>query len=327
MISLRPFKLSDVDDFMLWATDDRVTQYLRWNTISTREDALNYIREVIIPHPWRRSICLNDRSIKYMSVKPESGDGTCRAHIGDMPYLVRVQAFVKVENKASQRVLEKVGFLREGLLRKYGFNKAEIKDFIIYSFLSTNTMLSHSHTDIPAIQISLIEKKSLGQAEVCLSPVLRSSQVSSLAKGDKKPRKREASSSMILSASNITFSGPNQVSGLCMSMYMSGHMFCNLPGLMVQDILYLKTLQNLLFKATKGASYAFDRDCIYLNWYSRRDKRSKLPGWILSHLLDAHLNSSADMALHIAREFLRKMAQPYDKTISDGKRTLYRILA
>ncbi|PIA44816.1 hypothetical protein AQUCO_01700426v1 [Aquilegia coerulea] len=38
--------------------------------------------------------------------------------------------------------------------------------------------------------------------------------------------------------------------------------------------------------------------------YSRHDKRSKLPGWILSHLRDAHLNLSTDMALHIAREFL-----------------------
>ncbi|KMT07807.1 hypothetical protein BVRB_6g146200 [Beta vulgaris subsp. vulgaris] len=56
--------------------------------------------------------------------------------------------------------------------------------------------------------------------------------------------------------------------------------------------------------------------------YSRHDKRSKLPGWILSHLRDAYLNLSTDMALHIAREFLRKMAQPYDKTGASGKRTL-----
>ncbi|KAI4374304.1 hypothetical protein MLD38_012314 [Melastoma candidum] len=56
--------------------------------------------------------------------------------------------------------------------------------------------------------------------------------------------------------------------------------------------------------------------------YSRHDKRSKLPSWILSHLRDAHLNLSTDMAIHIAREFLRKMAQPYDKAGSGGKKTL-----
>ncbi|PWA49229.1 RAD3-like DNA-binding helicase protein [Artemisia annua] len=36
--------------------------------------------------------------------------------------------------------------------------------------------------------------------------------------------------------------------------------------------------------------------------YTRHDKRSKLPGWILSHLREAHLNLSTDMAVHIARE-------------------------
>ncbi|CAN0892867.1 General transcription and DNA repair factor IIH helicase subunit XPD [Linum grandiflorum] len=56
--------------------------------------------------------------------------------------------------------------------------------------------------------------------------------------------------------------------------------------------------------------------------YSRHDKRSKLPGWILSHLRDANLNLSTDIALHIAREFLRKMAQPYDKTGASGRKTL-----
>ncbi|KAL1832851.1 hypothetical protein DCAR_0102871 [Daucus carota subsp. sativus] len=56
--------------------------------------------------------------------------------------------------------------------------------------------------------------------------------------------------------------------------------------------------------------------------YTRHDKRSKLPGWILSQLREAHLNLSTDMAVHIAKDFLRKMAQPYDKTGGGGKKTL-----
>ncbi|KAK8997070.1 hypothetical protein V6N11_020561 [Hibiscus sabdariffa] len=54
--------------------------------------------------------------------------------------LVRLEALVEVENVGSQRVLEKVGFLKEGLLRKYGFCKGEIRDMnmIVYSFLSTD---------------------------------------------------------------------------------------------------------------------------------------------------------------------------------------------
>jgi DNA excision repair protein ERCC-2 len=56
--------------------------------------------------------------------------------------------------------------------------------------------------------------------------------------------------------------------------------------------------------------------------YNRHDKRSKLPAWILSHLRDAHLNLSTDMSLYIAREFLRRMAQPYDKTGAGARMTL-----
>lgn len=163
-ISLRPFELSDAEDFLTWASDDKVTKYLRWNTINSKEEALKYIQEVAIPHPWRRSICLDDRSIGYISIKPESGSDKHRAHVGyaiaadywgqgivpialkiavscvfkEFPYLVRLEALVEEENKGSQRVLEKVGFVKDGFLRKYGFNKGEIRDMFIYSLLATD---------------------------------------------------------------------------------------------------------------------------------------------------------------------------------------------
>lgn len=47
--------------------------------------------------------------------------------------------------------------------------------------------------------------------------------------------------------------------------------------------------------------------------YQRHDKRDKLPAWITQHLKDSHLNLSTDMLLCIAREFMRSMAQPYDR--------------
>ncbi|XP_040375292.1 uncharacterized N-acetyltransferase p20-like [Rosa chinensis] len=140
-ISLRPFKLSDADDFLKWASDDRVTRYLRWNTITSGEEALTYIEKVCIPHPRRQSICLDDHCIGYVSVKPERGYDSCRAHVSyalstdfwgkgivtlalkmaisrvfkEFLFLVRIEALVEVENKGSQRVLEKVGFVKEGL--------------------------------------------------------------------------------------------------------------------------------------------------------------------------------------------------------------------
>ena len=47
--------------------------------------------------------------------------------------------------------------------------------------------------------------------------------------------------------------------------------------------------------------------------YQRGDKRDKLPRWITSHLKDHHLNLSTDMLVAIARDFMRSMAQPYDR--------------
>ncbi|TKY61419.1 N-acetyltransferase YoaA [Spatholobus suberectus] len=57
----------------------------------------------------------------------------------DVPDLVRVQAFVDVENKASQRVLEKAGFVKEGILKKYVYVKGIIKDVAIFSLVLDGT--------------------------------------------------------------------------------------------------------------------------------------------------------------------------------------------
>ena len=163
-ITLRPFRVSDVDDFILWAGDDQVTRNIRWKTITSKEEALTFIKEVCIPHPFCRSICIDDRSIGFVYVIRGSGADRHKADMGygvaakywgqgiatknvkmvisevfkDFPDLVRLQAVAVVENIASQRVLEKAGFTREGLLRKYTFLKGQLKDLVIYSFLSTD---------------------------------------------------------------------------------------------------------------------------------------------------------------------------------------------
>lgn len=48
------------------------------------------------------------------------------------------KAFADVDNTGSIRVLEKAGFLREGVLRKYTYIKGIIKDLVVFSFLSTD---------------------------------------------------------------------------------------------------------------------------------------------------------------------------------------------
>jgi hypothetical protein len=44
--------------------------------------------------------------------------------------------------------------------------------------------------------------------------------------------------------------------------------------------------------------------------YAAHDKRSKLPQWVLQFMPDAHVNLDTNMAVHIARKFLKEMAQP-----------------
>ncbi|CAN8268738.1 unnamed protein product [Cochlearia groenlandica] len=154
-IFLRPFNISDAEDVFKWASDDDVTRYASWNSFKIVEESQRFILRMAIPYPWRRSISLlhDDRSIGYVSVVPHPGDGRCpvdrlRANLGYIvakefwghgiataavriaveqafgvfPALVRIEAMVIVENKASHKVLEKVGFVKEGGGEKNGMD-------------------------------------------------------------------------------------------------------------------------------------------------------------------------------------------------------------
>ncbi|KAF3639821.1 putative N-acetyltransferase p20-like [Capsicum chacoense] len=165
-ITLRPYRSTDVDDLLSWASDDRVIRSIHFTKLTSKEDALTFIDKSTIP--WRRSICVDDRSIGIMVARPGSGDDRCRAEIGyalaveywgqgitpkavkmaiplileEFPEIVRLQALSDAENKASHRVLEKAGFIKEGMFRKYFYFKGEIKDVVLYSFLSTDPIPS-----------------------------------------------------------------------------------------------------------------------------------------------------------------------------------------
>lgn len=166
-ITLRQIELSDVDDFMEWATDEKVSQLCTWDTCTSKDQALDFISNIAIPHPWLRVICLQNRAIGTITVTPNSGCfDSCRAELGyvlahkywgkgivtkaakivvsnifkEWPNLERVEALVDVDNKGSQRVLEKAGFLKEGVLRKYKNIKGRSRDEVIYSFLSTDAL-------------------------------------------------------------------------------------------------------------------------------------------------------------------------------------------
>jgi RimJ/RimL family protein N-acetyltransferase len=80
--------------------------------------------------------------IGYFMVPSETGKGYCSEAakiIVDYLFLskeiVRIQAFTDLRNVASQKVLEKVGFSREGIARKSIFNRGEWRDACLYSIL------------------------------------------------------------------------------------------------------------------------------------------------------------------------------------------------
>ncbi|WMV11820.1 hypothetical protein MTR67_005205 [Solanum verrucosum] len=141
-ITLRPYRSTDVDDLLSWASDDRVTRSIHFSTLTSKDEAFTFIDKSSIP--WRRSICIDDRSVGIVVARPGSGDDRCRAEVGyalaveywgqgitpkavkmsiplileEFPEIVRLQALTDAENKASHRVLEKAGFIKEGIATK-----------------------------------------------------------------------------------------------------------------------------------------------------------------------------------------------------------------
>ena len=78
----------------------------------------------------------------YAVLPSERGKGYCTEAVNlllDYSFLtlpvVRIQARTDVRNKASQRVLEKTGFTKEGTIRKGYFARGEHVDSFIFSIL------------------------------------------------------------------------------------------------------------------------------------------------------------------------------------------------
>jgi ribosomal-protein-alanine N-acetyltransferase len=80
--------------------------------------------------------------IGYTLIPSERGKGYCSEAVQMMlDYLflskdiVRVQAHTDVKNMASQKVLQKTGFKKEGVVRKSNFVRGEWRDSCLYSIL------------------------------------------------------------------------------------------------------------------------------------------------------------------------------------------------
>jgi len=139
--------MSDADDiFDNYASDPEVTRYVTWRPYKDRRDVVPFLQSRLDrwdsgeEYSWALTLPPDDRIIGMIGCR-------VREHTADIGYVLgrdywnrgfvteaaeaivdwaiqvesisRVKAVCDIENKASSRVLEKVGMQREGILRRY----------------------------------------------------------------------------------------------------------------------------------------------------------------------------------------------------------------
>lgn len=163
-ITLRTLTSTDINDFMVWATDDEVTKNMMWNSYTNRSEAEAFFKDVVDKHPWFKAICFDGKVIGSITLDKGKGTHSCKAELGyviarkfwgkglgtqaiklaiEMGFkelnVERIEAYVDPSNVASQRVLEKSGFTKEGLLKNFVIQKGFVKDRFIYSYIKPNS--------------------------------------------------------------------------------------------------------------------------------------------------------------------------------------------
>ena len=161
---LRRPRMSDADDiFDNYAADPEVTRYVTWRPYTDRSEVAPFLQSRLArwdsgeEHSWVIKRPQEDRIIGMIGCR-------VREHAADIGYVMsrnywnrgytteaakaivdwasnlkfvyRVWAVCDVENKASSRVLEKVGMQREGILRRYIVHpnlSPEPRDCCVYS--------------------------------------------------------------------------------------------------------------------------------------------------------------------------------------------------
>jgi ribosomal-protein-alanine N-acetyltransferase len=162
---LRKLALSDLEDVFAYSSDEAVTRHLRWGPHETLAQTERYLREVLEEYregrdgPWGIEYketgkvvgAIHLFSIQSQHKKAEIGmvlsrdywrrglasealDRVLRFVFEDVR-LNRIEAYCLVENRAGERVMERAGMQREGVLREYLYQKGALRDFSVYAML------------------------------------------------------------------------------------------------------------------------------------------------------------------------------------------------
>ncbi|MDQ6915579.1 MAG: GNAT family N-acetyltransferase [Actinomycetota bacterium] len=163
VVTLRPWRPEDVDPLVALCDDPEIVRFTRVLTPYTRDDALMYLAQQVAAEERGEAVALalvdaaDDRLVGSVDLRRAS-DG--RASLG---YLVgaaargrgvatraarmlsrwalaewgvaRVEIHVQLDNPASQRVAERAGFVREGVLRSYLEVKGRRHDSVVFSLV------------------------------------------------------------------------------------------------------------------------------------------------------------------------------------------------
>lgn len=157
---LRPYCMADVDDVFANASDPEWGRYIQVPAPYTPRDAEEFVARVVLTDPadnLRWALVHEGRvagnvdltpgpegvaELGYALARPLWGQGLAtEAATAALAYgfeslsLVRIFAYAVSANAASQRVLEKLGMKREGLLRRHRLIRGEYVDDVFHSIL------------------------------------------------------------------------------------------------------------------------------------------------------------------------------------------------
>jgi ribosomal-protein-alanine N-acetyltransferase len=162
---LRQITLDDAEDIFEYAVDPEMAKYVSWDPHTSIEDSIHFIHAMIKKY---ERICLSDWGIVYK--ENNKFMGTCgygwwssahaRAEIGyalskkywnrglmtealrkvvtfgfEKMKLNRIEARCFIANRASEKVMQKIGMKFEGIQREGLFAKEKYQDLKVYSIL------------------------------------------------------------------------------------------------------------------------------------------------------------------------------------------------
>jgi ribosomal-protein-alanine N-acetyltransferase len=159
---LRPYRFEDVEDVLAYANDEEWSKFLPVPRPYARVDAIQFIARITLldrlVHPFW-AIALDQQVVGGINIRfdfqnrlgemgwsiarPLWGQGltteaamaVIEAAFGAHPDLNRIQAMADGRNRASQRVMEKIGMRYEGTLRQSRITRDELVDEVWFGLL------------------------------------------------------------------------------------------------------------------------------------------------------------------------------------------------